>query len=442
MRATAISGFALVVLVAGLSAQQPTSTNSVGMEFVLIQPGSMTVAVFHPPYPKPVDPNAPPAAGRAGGGRGGTGTTLAPQVFADGDRNKDGRLDREEFSGLADTWFDRMDAAKAGRLNQQEFTQRFATVTAPGAGPGPAAAPAAAGAGAQAAGAGGRGAAGGRGGGAGGTLFMVADANRDGFVGRDELKALFGNWFAAWDAARTNALTVEQMVAGLNTALPGAAAPARGTPLTPADYARIEQMAKANYSDGFTVKIDRPYYIGKYEVTQADWKKVMGTNPSLFQGGKVADNADKHPVENITWDDAQAFIKKLNALEKTNAYRLPTEFEWEYAARAGADADTPWTQIREQAITGYNAYFNTHMVGEKKPNAWGLYDTLGNVWEWVQDFYNEKVFADPVPPKSGRQHVLKGGGFVADVKNAIPATHAAGPGSGFDVGFRIVKDVR
>jgi formylglycine-generating enzyme required for sulfatase activity len=144
----------------------------------------------------------------------------------------------------------------------------------------------------------------------------------------------------------------------------------------------------------------------------------------------------------VTWDDAQAFVKKLNALEKTNTYRLPTEFEWEYAARAGHDADTPWPEIREQAIAGYNTYFSTHMVGEKKPNAWGLYDTLGNVWEWVQDFYNEKLFADPTPPKTGRQHVLKGGGFAADVKNAIPATHAAGPGSKFDVGVRVVKDVR
>ena len=438
MRATAICAIGIVTLVAGLSAQQPTSTNSIGMEFVLIQPGTMTVGVFHPPYAKPVDPNAPPAAGRAGGGRGGTGTTLAPQVFADGDRNKDSRLDRDEFAALADAWFDRMDTAKAGRLNQQEFAQRFAAATAPTAG---AAAAPTAGAGGRGPGGAGGGGGGGRGG-AGGTLFTAADANRDGFVGRDELKTLFANWFTAWDASRTNALTMDQVVASLNTALPPAAAPARGTPLTPADYARIEQMAKANYSDGFAVKIARPYYIGKYEVTQADWKKVMGTNPSLFQGGKVADDADKHPVENVSWDDAQAFIKKLNGMEKTNAYRLPTEFEWEYAARAGGDADTPWTQIREQAITGYNAYFNTAMVGQKKPNAWGLYDTLGNVWEWVQDFYNEKIFADPAPPRSGKQHVLKGGGFVADVKNAIPATHAGGPGSGFDVGFRIVKDIR
>jgi formylglycine-generating enzyme required for sulfatase activity len=168
----------------------------------------------------------------------------------------------------------------------------------------------------------------------------------------------------------------------------------------------------------------------------------MKTNPSIFQGDKVADAADRHPVENVTWEDAQTFLRRLNALEKTKVYRLPTEFEWEYAARAGEDADTPWTVIRERAIAGYNAFFSTQTVGSKKPNAWGLYDMQGNVWEWVQDYYNEKLFADPTPPRSGKVHVLKGGGFAADVKNAIPATHAAGPGSKFDVGFRIVRDVK
>jgi formylglycine-generating enzyme required for sulfatase activity len=221
------------------------------------------------------------------------------------------------------------------------------------------------------------------------------------------------------------------------------ATPARGaTPLSPDDYARIARMANADWSDGFVVDVPRPYYIGKYEITQAQWTQVMGRNPSLFQGDKVSDDARRHPVERVTWDAAQAFVKALNAREHTDAYRLPTEFEWEYAARAGGDGDIPWAQIRAQAIAGYNAYVTTHMVGEKQPNAWGLYDMLGNVWEWVGDFYNEKLFADPVPPKSGTQHVLKGGGFAADVKNAIPATHAAGPGSGFDVGLRVVREVR
>ena len=80
-------------------------------------------------------------------------------------------------------------------------------------------------------------------------------------------------------------------------------------------------------------------------------------------------------------------------------------------------------------------------VGTKKPNAWGLHDMLGNVWEWVSDYYNEKIFADPVPPRDGTTHVLKGGGFLGDVKNTTYSTHAAGPGDGFDVGFRIVRDL-
>jgi formylglycine-generating enzyme len=233
----------------------------------------------------------------------------------------------------------------------------------------------------------------------------------------------------------TNSIGMEFVLIQPGRMVVGRFEPPYPTPQDAATAQRIERMARAQYSAGFPVRLDRPYYIGRYEVTQAQWKRVMDNNPSLFQGG----DADSHPVETVTWNDAQAFIRKLNALEKTTAYRLPSEFEWEYAARAGGEADLPWTEIREQAIAGYNAYTTTHRVGEKKPNRWGLYDMLGNVWEWVNDVYNEKIFADPTPPETGREHVLKGGGFVADVKNAIPATHAAGPGSGFDVGFRIAR---
>ena len=256
---------------------------------------------------------------------------------------------------------------------------------------------------------------------------------------------------------------------------------ARRTPFTPEELARCEQMVATSRQPGFTVRIEHPFYIGKYEVTQEQWTKVMGKNPSVFQGAKVKDDAAKHPVDSVTWQDAQRFIARLNQMEKTTAYRLPTEFEWEYAARAGSDEELPWSQIGEYAWywqigggrgrggpvgpTGAGTptppappasaaaptaarpaplldKATTQIVGQKKPNAWGLYDMVGNVWEWVADWYNEKQFADPIPPRSGQVRVLKGASFSVDQIGAHPFFHAGGPADGFDVGFRIVKDVR
>jgi formylglycine-generating enzyme required for sulfatase activity len=196
------------------------------------------------------------------------------------------------------------------------------------------------------------------------------------------------------------------------------------------DYKCAEKLAKRDALPGFNVNISQPFYIGKYEITQEQWKKVMKTNPSFFRG-------DDLPVENITWNDAQAFIKRLNETDKEHFYRLPTEFEWEYAARAGAQDDISWSDIREQA---HIATDRTIKTGSKKPNAWGLYDMLGNVWEWTGDLYNEKIFADKTQPSKGSQHVLKGASFAGDVKNATYMTHAAGPANGWDVGFRVVME--
>jgi formylglycine-generating enzyme required for sulfatase activity len=203
-------------------------------------------------------------------------------------------------------------------------------------------------------------------------------------------------------------------------------------------YALAKKEAEQDARPGFTATITKPFYIGQYEVTQAQWQKVMGFNPSVFQNGKVTGDAGAHPVENVTWSDVQLFLKKLNGVEPGKHYRLPTEAEWEYAARAGAAADIPWAQIRQVAQLETRT---TNKVGGKAPNAWGLYDMLGNVWEWVHDVYNEKLFADPAPPLRGTQHVLKGASFVGDIKNATYMTHAAGPANGWDVGFRVVLDV-
>jgi len=208
-----------------------------------------------------------------------------------------------------------------------------------------------------------------------------------------------------------------------------------GKPFPEKMYKKAEQMATKDAMPGFKVNIHHSYYMGRFEITQEQWEKVMGNNPSVFKN----DHSANHPVENITWANAQAFIKKLNSLDKDHVYRLPTEFEWEYAARAGAQDDIPWKDIQAAAVLGGEMPQN---VGTKKPNAWDLYDMLGNVWEWVGDLYNEKIFADPIPPKSGKQHVLKGASFTGDVKNATYMTHAAGPGNGFDIGLRIVMEAK
>jgi formylglycine-generating enzyme len=211
---------------------------------------------------------------------------------------------------------------------------------------------------------------------------------------------------------------------------------------TKEDFKRCREMGERDSRPGFWVNIEQAFYIGKYEVTQGQWKEVMGTNPSFFNEKKMEQNSDLHPVDNVTWEMVQDFLKKLNDMDSRYHYRLPTEFEWEYAARAGNDGLLSWTETGEQAWIQQIDKGTTKPVGTKKPNPWGLYDMLGNVWEWVEDYYNDEVFADPIPPKKGEVHVLKGGSITSDVTNATYLFHGGGPGNGYDVGFRLVREMK
>ena len=154
------------------------------------------------------------------------------------------------------------------------------------------------------------------------------------------------------------------------------------------------------------VKISKPFYLGKYEVTQAQWEKVMGANPSTFKGAK-------NPVESVTWDDCQSFLAKLREKAPGTDFRLPTEAQWEYACRAGTTTVYGFgdseASLGEYAWYGGNSGLTTHPVGEKKSNAWGLYDMHGNVWEWCADWCDDTYSTDE--RGSGSLRVLRGGSW-------------------------------
>ena len=165
------------------------------------------------------------------------------------------------------------------------------------------------------------------------------------------------------------------------------------------------------------VTLTKGFWMGETEVTQGLWKKVMGSNPSHFKG-------DDLPVETVSWDDCQAFIKKVNAALGCGA-RLPTEAEWEYACRAGAMGAYGGTgRLDEMGWFGDNSGGTTHPVGQKKPNSWGLCDMHGNVWEWCADWegdYPTGSVSDPTGPASGVYRVLRGGGWYGSARNCRSA---------------------
>jgi formylglycine-generating enzyme required for sulfatase activity len=188
------------------------------------------------------------------------------------------------------------------------------------------------------------------------------------------------------------------------------------------------------------VTLTNPFYLGKYEVTQEQYEAVMGDNPSSTKGAKL-------PVTNVSWEDCQEFIKKLNG--KTNGgYRLPTEAEWEYACRAGTstayslgDKITPQDANYEDSKIGKSV-----AVGSYKPNAFGLYDMHGNVWEWCEDWwdgYPAGALTDPKGAATGDRRVLRGGSFLYDVSRARSSfRNGLAPSSRFsNYGFRLARSV-
>jgi len=191
-----------------------------------------------------------------------------------------------------------------------------------------------------------------------------------------------------------------------------------------------------------TVRIMQPFYLGKYEVTQGQWQAVMGSNPSKFTGDP------NRPVENVSWDDVQEFIRRLNSREGGATYRLPTEAEWEYAVRAGTT--TRWSfgddarQLGRYAWPEENAGGYTHPVGQLQPNPWGLYDMHGNVWEWVQDWYGSYTSGtavDPAGPSSGSDRVYRGGSCYGLARECWSALRrGAAPGNRYNaLGFRLLR---
>jgi formylglycine-generating enzyme required for sulfatase activity len=198
------------------------------------------------------------------------------------------------------------------------------------------------------------------------------------------------------------------------------------------------------------VTISRGFWMGKYEVTQGEYLAVMGSNPSYYTGDT------NRPVEEVSWNDAVAYCAALTERERaagrigTNSlYRLPTEAEWEYTCRAWTSTrfssgdDPGYTNLTNYAWYEGNGDFQTHPVGQKLPNPWGLYDTHGNVWEWCQDWfgtYPGGIAVDPQGLASGSDRVIRGGYWssLAGYCRSAYRSYCYPGNRSSDVGFRVL----
>ncbi|MGA1868758.1 MAG: formylglycine-generating enzyme family protein [bacterium] len=197
------------------------------------------------------------------------------------------------------------------------------------------------------------------------------------------------------------------------------------------------------------VMVTKGFYMQITEVTQGQWKELMGTNP--WQGDKYIREGKNYPVSCVSWYDTQKFIQRLNQREGKDIYRLPTEAEWEYGCRAGSQSIFCYGD-NEETLSAYawyskNAYDigekYAHRVAQKQSNAWGLYDMYGNVWEWCQDLYgNYPSFpvTDPIGPMSGTKRVNRGGSWVYYARRCRSAARGLNdPSVKHDnLGFRLI----
>ena len=197
------------------------------------------------------------------------------------------------------------------------------------------------------------------------------------------------------------------------------------------------------------VEISEAFYLGKYEVTQGQWKEVMGTSPWKDEVLKV-NEGDDYPATNVSWDDAVEFCKKLSRREGVE-YRLPSEAEWEYACRAGSETDYSFGV--DAADLGKHAWFNdgigeryAHEGGQKLGNNFGLYDMHGNVCEWCGDWYRDDYYEsspprDPMGPDEGSDRVNRGGTWLNGAQNCRSAfRYGNSPDYRyFNLGFRVLR---
>ena len=212
-----------------------------------------------------------------------------------------------------------------------------------------------------------------------------------------------------------------------------------------------EKSALPSEKPAHEVVIKNDFYIGKYEVTQEDWEKIMGYNPYKnersnpyykLEGMAERITKPKNPAT-VSWNDAKDFIKKLNERDVNFKYRLPTEEEWEYVARAGTDTIYFFgNDIKDLHLYAwYGEDFEsggTHTVGLKKPNRWGLYDIYGNVWEWTENIYknySDKNFADNKRAVRGGSWHSSAGGWHSSYRKAYPPDYR-----GISIGFRLIME--